>query len=184
MVEKLGLRPEGYILYVSRLEPENNALLVVKAFERVAAPVQLAVVGDAPYAREYITQVRNTRDERIVFPGAVYGEGYRQLLAHALFYVHATEVGGTHPALVEAMAAGRAILYLDTPENREVAGEAGTAFAHSEQDLAARMEEYLNGAEERCRRGELAAARARQLYDWEKVTDDYEALFLNLTSSV
>ncbi len=188
-LERMGLQPRGYVLYVSRLEPENNALLVVRAFEKVrppasgapesGAPVRLALVGDAPYAADYIARLRETRDERIVLPGAVYGKGYHQLRAHALLYVHATEVGGTHPALVEAMAAGLPVLYLDTPENREVAAEAGLPFA-SEDELAARIEFLLANAAERQRLGRLAGERARRLYDWEEVTSAYERLFAEL----
>ena len=180
VLQTLGLKPGRYVLYVSRLEPENNALLVVKAFERVQADVQLAVVGDAPYARAYIEQVRSTRDPRVVFPGAVYGPGYRELLAHAMFCVHATEVGGTHPALIEAMAAGKAVLYLDTAENREAAGEAGLPYAFSEEALADRIGRLISSDSERLRLGELARARAREFFDWERVTDEYEKLFRQL----
>lgn len=180
VVESLGLAPRNYLLYVSRLEPENNALLVTRAFEKVTAGVHLAVIGDAPYAADYIRQVRATADPRIVFPGAVYGRGYHQLRAHALAYVHATEVGGTHPALIEAMAAGLPVLYLDTPENREVAGEAGLAFQHSEDDLAAKLAFLLDDAGERERLARLAVERAHRLYDWEAVTTAYEELFREL----
>ena len=61
---ELGLEPGRYFLYVSRLEPENHPLEVRQAFERVATPVKLALVGDAPYAQDYILQVRDTRDSR------------------------------------------------------------------------------------------------------------------------
>jgi glycosyltransferase involved in cell wall biosynthesis len=176
-IEKLGLQPRGYALYVSRLEPENNALLVVRAFEKARTGAQLAVVGDAPYARDYIAEVRSTRDPRIVFTGAVYGEAYRELLANALCYIHATEVGGTHPALIEAMAAGCAVLYLGTPENREVTGEAGISFPHDEKALAAAIDLLLADEPRRQDLGAAAAARARKHYDWEKVTDEYERLF-------
>ena len=179
-IERLGLRPRGYALYVSRLEPENNALLVVRAFEKARTTAQLAVVGDAPYARDYITEVRGTNDPRIVFTGAVYGEAYRELLANAMCYVHATEVGGTHPALIEAMAAGCAVLYLQTPENREVAGEAGISFPHDEQALAAAIDLLLADEPRRQDLGAAAAARARKSYDWEQVTDQYERLFQEL----
>lgn len=176
-IARLGLKPCGYVLYVSRLEPENNALLVVRAFQNTRAAVQLAVVGDAPYAADYIAQVRAAAtDPRVVFTGAVYGEGYRQLMANALCYVHATEVGGTHPALVEAMAAGRAVLYLDTEENREVAGDAGLVFPHSEEALVATLDRLLADPVERDRLGAAARARAGEFYDWEKVTDEYERL--------
>jgi glycosyltransferase involved in cell wall biosynthesis len=128
VLNRFGLEPGGYILYVSRLEPENNAHAVVAGFEQLDAPVKLAVVGDAPYAGEYIARLKSARDPRIVFTGGVYGRGYRQLQTHARLYVQATEVGGTHPALVEAMAYGHAIVANDVPEHREVLGEAGRYF--------------------------------------------------------
>ena len=54
----LGLEPGAYFLYVSRMEPENRALEVRQAFERVGTPMKLALVGDAPYAPDYIRRVR------------------------------------------------------------------------------------------------------------------------------
>ncbi len=122
-VRALGLEPGKYVLYVSRMEPENNALLVRQAFEQVRTNFKLALVGDAPYAMDYIRQVKDTRDPRIVIPGAIYGDGYRQLQSHCAVYVQATEVGGTHPALIEAMGRGALVLYLKTPESAEVAGD-------------------------------------------------------------
>ena len=94
--------------------------------------MKLALVGDAPYAHDYIRQVRDTRDPRIVMPGAIYGEGYRELGSHCFAYIHATEVGGTHPALIEAMGRGALVLYRNTPENAEVAGDAGIPFEPGE----------------------------------------------------
>ena len=50
VLERLGVKSGEYFLYVSRLEPENNAHLVVEAFEKVKTSKRLVVVGDAPYA--------------------------------------------------------------------------------------------------------------------------------------
>jgi glycosyltransferase involved in cell wall biosynthesis len=75
VLPQLGLRPRNYFLYVSRMEPENNGLLVRQAFEKIPGEVKLALIGDAPYAAEYIAQVRATQDPRIVIPGAIYGAG-------------------------------------------------------------------------------------------------------------
>src|ERR1039458_6864831 len=83
----LGLEPGRYFLYVSRLEPENRALEVREAFEKTNTTMKLALVGDAPYARDYIRRVRDTEDERIVIPGAIYGEGYRELGSHCFAYI-------------------------------------------------------------------------------------------------
>src|SRR5262249_15586204 len=157
-------------LYVSRMEPENNALLVREAFERVNTALKLALIGDAPYAAEYIGRVRATKDPRIVMPGAIYGAGYKELGSYCFAYIHATEVGGTHPELIEAMGRGALTLYLDTPENAEVAGGAGLPFTHS--NLAAVLQSVLDMQEEerevwRAR----AMERVRARYSWDSVTD-------------
>ncbi len=176
---RLGLERDGYFLYVSRMEPENNALLVREAFERVDTPLKLALIGDAPYAEEYIQRVRATKDPRIVMPGAIYGTGYHELESHCFAYIHATEVGGTHPALIEAMGRGALVLYLNTPENAEVAAGAGIPFGHDE--LESKIKEVLAMPEaeraEWCRR---ALDRVKERYSWDAVTTQYERLLLNL----
>jgi glycosyltransferase involved in cell wall biosynthesis len=176
---QLGLEPRRYFLYVSRMEPENNALLVREAFEQLRTGMKLALIGDAPYAQAYIERVRNTRDRRIVMPGAIYGGGYHELQSHSFAYIHATEVGGTHPALIEAMGRGALVLYLNTPENAEVASGAGIVF--EPDNLKVKLEEVLAMPDEE--RDELrrrAAARVAERYSWDAVTIAYEKLFLNL----
>lgn len=179
VLHELGLEPGQYFLYVSRLEPENNALLVREAFERLSTNKKLALIGDAPYAGAYIAQVRNTADPRVVLPGAIYGNGYKELQSHCFAYIHATEVGGTHPALIEAMGRGALTLYLDTPENREVAGDVAIPFTHD--DLTQKLEFTLACAEEDRNALRIAAEeRVQQRYSWDYVTSAYEHLLSSL----
>lgn len=179
-VRALGLQPGRYVLYVSRLEPENNALMVREAFEKVDTDFKLALVGDAPYSADYIRRVRDTRDPRIVIPGAIYGDGYKQLQSHCAVYVQATEVGGTHPALIEAMGRGALVLYLSTPESAEAAGDAAVAF---DDDLVKKLQWAVNLRPEECTAwGERAMQRIEKLYSWNAVTDSYENLFRSLVS--
>ncbi len=179
MLSRLGLEPGRYFLYVSRMEPENHPLEVRQAFERVATPLKLALVGDAPYAQEYIRRVRDTRDPRIVIPGAIYGEAYRELGSHCFAYIHATEVGGTHPALIEAMGRGALVIYRNTPENAEVASDAGVPFEAGALEAKLRFVLAMSEAErEDLRR--RAMERVRERYSWEAVTDAYERLFVRL----
>lgn len=178
-----GLRAGAYVLFVSRLELENNAHVVVKAYESVRTDLPLVIVGDAPYASEYIAALKATKDPRVLFLGAVYGHGYRALRSGATVYVQATEVGGTHPALVEAMGAGNAIIANDVPEHREVLGEAGLYYQGAEE-LAERLQSVLDdpalASDLRTRAGERAAS----LYSWDSVTDAYEAWFTQLMDGV
>lgn len=178
--DRLGLEPGRYFLYVSRLEPENRALEVRRAFEDVPDPdIGLAIIGDAPYANEYIRTVRDTKDARIVIPGAIYGTGYRELGTWCFAYIHATEVGGTHPALIEAMARGSLVIYLNTVENREVCGDAGLPY-EDQVGLTARMREALRmRAKERLDIQDRVRQRA-QRYNWDAVTSQYETLLTGL----
>ncbi|HXA05964.1 MAG TPA: DUF1972 domain-containing protein [Bryobacteraceae bacterium] len=176
---ELGLEPGRYFLYVSRMEPENHALEVRQAFEPVNTEMKLALIGDAPYAADYIRQVRATTDARMVLPGAIYGRGYQELGSHCFAYIHATTVGGTHPALIEAMGRGALVLYRDTPENREVADGAGIPFG--EHDLTQKIEEALAMTEEaRNVLRRQAIERVLERYSWDTVTADYDRLFQKL----
>jgi glycosyltransferase involved in cell wall biosynthesis len=181
VLERLGLTSRRYFLYVSRFEPENNPHQVAAAYRTVGGDLPLVMVGGAPYASAFIAGFTQGADPRVRFPGAIYGEGYRELLSHALAYVHATDVGGTHPALVEAMGYGNCVLVNDTPENREVAGEAALYFrAAAPETLAERLEEVRREPERAAEMGREMARRAARLYNWESVTDQYARLFQRL----
>ena len=119
ILEKFNLEPNEYILYVSRLEPENNAHIVIEAFKGVETRKRLVIVGDAPYSTEYKQRLRKMArgDSRIVFTGFIFGKGYKELQSHAYCYIQATEVGGTHPALIEAMGFGNCVIVNGTSEN-------------------------------------------------------------------
>jgi glycosyltransferase involved in cell wall biosynthesis len=176
-LSRLGVVPERYVLYVSRLEPENNALAVVRAYRDVPGQTPLVLVGDAPYAADYIARVRQEADPRVLIPGAIYGEGYRELLARAAVYVQATEVGGTHPALVEAMGYGRVVCYNATPENEEVAGGAGLPFdAGRPETLTRLLTGVLDDPGAHSVWKERARTRTRERYGWDDVADRYVAV--------
>ena len=179
VLARLDLEHHRYFLYVSRMEPENNALLVRQAFEQLRTPFKLALIGDAPYAADYIGRVRATSDPRVLIPGAIYGEEYRELGSHCFAYIHATEVGGTHPALIEAMGRGALTLYLDNAENAEVAGAAGLPFKRD--TLTQVLERVLEMPEvEREAYRVKAQERVRTRYSWDAVTDAYEKLLTRL----
>jgi glycosyltransferase involved in cell wall biosynthesis len=175
---QFGLTTGQYVLYVSRLEPENNALGVVEAYCRSPAKIPLVIVGDAPYAQGYIARVKAAADSRVIFTGFQFGEAYQELRSNALVAVQATEVGGTHPALVEAMAYGNCVIANRVPEHEEVLGDAGLYYDKNNfEQLAELFTKVLSDSELIVKFGQQAQTRAQQHYNWETVTDQYELLF-------
>lgn len=178
-LDRWGLKSNQYVLYVSRLEPENNAHLVIDAYASVRTDFPLVIVGGAPYARDYIASLRSTSDSRVKFLGFVFGEDYRALQQNAYCYVHATEVGGTHPALIEAMGAGNCALTLGTPENLEVIGDAGISY-NSAADLSSKLQSVIDDPSKIGEFRRRAMTRVMQYYNWEYITDQYEELLAGL----
>ncbi|MCS7183143.1 MAG: DUF1972 domain-containing protein [Thermoanaerobaculum sp.] len=178
-LSRWGLSPRNYFLYVSRFEPENNPDRVVEAYRGVPGTVPLVMVGGAPYARALTRKVEAlaNQDRRVVLTGPIYGQGYRELMVHALAYIHATEVGGTHPALVEAMGAGQVVVFLLNRENREVVGGAGLGFSWTgTPTLAQQLRYVLHHRDELEPLRQAARARVAHHYRWDQVAEAYEAL--------
>jgi glycosyltransferase involved in cell wall biosynthesis len=177
---QFGLTNRRYILYVARLEPENNPELVIQAYREVDTDWPLVVVGGNTYKPSYVRELQALADDRVRFTGPVYGDTYWSLQQNAGLFVFAGEIGGVHPALVEAMAAGNAILYLDTPANRETVCGSGIAFQPTAVDLSVKMARLVTSPGEVSRLRSQASETARNTYSWEKVTDQYERLFLRM----
>jgi glycosyltransferase involved in cell wall biosynthesis len=135
------------------------------------------MVGDNRYDSGYIDRLKLLGDARVRFTGAVYGDGYWALQKHAGIFVFACEVGGVHPALVEAMAASNSVLYLDTPENTEAAADAAIPYEKSEADLASKLQALLDDEGARQQLAIRAKQRADALYRWDAIAQKYEKVF-------
>ena len=184
-LERLGLEPRKYVLFVGRLEPENNPHVLVEAFSRIsgerARDMKLVVVGGAPYAHDYIKQVQRAGDPRVIFPGYIFGRGYWELQHHAYVFCAPTEVGGTHPVILEALAAGNCVLVNDHAPNVETVGDAGVTFSGKEgvPSLTAQLERLFDEPELVEEYRGRARVRARR-YSWDAVTDEYEQLLVSV----
>jgi glycosyltransferase involved in cell wall biosynthesis len=172
---RLGLEPGRFVLFVGRLEPENNAHLLVEAHRRLAPAWPLVVVGDAPYAASYIAGLRAAAGADVRFPGYVFGDGYAELVHRCGVMCVPTEVGGTHPVIVEGMAGGAAMLVSDHPPNVETVGDAAATFplAGGAAALADALGALIADEGRRRELGARAAARAAERYSWDTCADAY-----------
>jgi len=182
---KFDLRPQQYILFVGRLVPENHVHHLLEAFLDLETDIRCVIVGDASYAEEYIAQLKQKaqEDSRVILTGYMFGRGYRELGSNALVFVETSGVGGTHPALLEAMALGNCVVVQDTPENLETIGEAGLAYdgRKGAVDLHRTLMGLLDNPQLIQTLRQEAQERAQRLYSWDRVTDAYERLAYQLS---
>jgi glycosyltransferase involved in cell wall biosynthesis len=121
------------------------------------------------------------KDKRVIFTGYVFNKGYNEFQSHAFCYVQATEVGGTHPALVEAMGHGNCIIANDVPEHREVLAHTGLYFNSKDISTLTKKMKYVLAHPRQVKDfGNKAQERITRLFTWEKVTSDYERLFTRI----
>jgi glycosyltransferase involved in cell wall biosynthesis len=182
--------PQGYHLVVARFEPENHVMDAVHGYRMSGEQRPLLVVGSAPYSQWYVQKVHEAarNDPRIRFLGGIYDQDLLdQLYANALTYIHGHSVGGTNPSLLRAMGAGAPVLAYDVEFNREVT--AGSAWFWADADaLTAQLNAAADPADaawtqEWSTFRDLGRERIATVYQWDTVTDQYEALVQRLAAS-
>jgi len=175
-----------YHLIVARLEPENHVLEAVHGYTISEETRPLLVVGSAPYSQWYIDRVQEVAAESqsVRMLGAIYDrELLDQLYANARSYIHGHSVGGTNPSLLRAMGAGAPVLAFDCEFNREVTAD-GAFFWSDAESLATVLDEIAEGEadEQLAEFSQVGRQRIAEYYQWDSVTDDYEAMLERLMS--
>lgn len=186
VLDRLGLQAGEYILFVSRMTPENCAHVLVEAYRRSGSRRKLVLVGDAPYVDEYKQRVRQLAGEAgAVMTGYLFGDDYRSISVHCRYFVLPAGIDGTRPVLLDQMAFGNCVVVRDTPANMEVIGSAGASFSDADdvESLASVLRRLDADDAEVERLRHAALDRVRQAYSWDRVTDQYEALFAQLAAS-
>lgn len=181
-LEHWKLEPRRYLLFVSRLTPENEADLLLRAYARTSVDIPLVICGGANYEQSHLEYLKSLATDRVIFTGARYGDSYLELSQNALFFVMPASIEATRLVLLDQMGMGSAILYNDCLATREVVGDAAEPFDadNAEEALAAKIT-YLADHPAHCAElGRKAMARAKATFDWNHVVDEYERLFEEL----
>jgi glycosyltransferase involved in cell wall biosynthesis len=184
LLQGIGVRTP-YLLAVARLVPENNVDLTVDAFEQLDTTAQLVVVGSANFANPLVTRLNRGADRgHLRWLGHVSDETLlHQLWANCSLYIHGHQVGGTNPALLEALATGAPTTALNTPFNSEVLGIGHPGlYERNVLDLKARMAAALVGDTTAVVTSDEGQSIVRERYRWQVVIDEYERLLLELAA--
>ena len=182
IVRSYGLQPVAYYLVLGRMVPENNAALIVEAFRKAQSQRLLAIVGDANYRSRFVDHLKANAGDNVRFLGHVGNpEHVKELYCNAYAYIHGHTVGGTNPALLQALGYGDCILAHRNPFNAEVLADYGLYFRDAEQ-LSAAIDRLEADPALAQRLRQRAPERIRLVYNWERITDQYEELFWQLAA--
>jgi len=172
-----GLEAGRYFLQITRLEPDNLPLPIAESFHQSGlgqTGFKFVIVGykeATPYAERLKKFSQETGIQ--LLPANYDQEVLYTLRKNCFGYLHGNSVGGTNPALLEAMSACPRILALDIVFSREVLGETGHYFSLA--NLSQVFQESLAFPEA----SQSLQMRLRKTYQWEAVAASYLALVEN-----
>lgn len=171
---ELGLQAHCYFTVIARPEAENSILEIVKAFSGVRDGIKLVILGNYDPRIDYQARVLDASEPNVMFPGPIYDKDVLQVLRkHCIAYIHGHKVGGTNPSLVEALAAGNAIIAHDNLFNRWVAGDAALYFSDVVGCRAA-IEQLMDDKILNMSKSASAQKRWEAAFCWSKILQEYE----------
>lgn len=165
ILEQYGVEDGQYFLQITRFEPDNLPLRVAESFREAGLAdkgFKLLLVGyrhDTAYARQ--VKEMSGRDGVLVADAVYDAEVLAVLRARCFCYVHGNSVGGTNPALLEAMSSCPRVLAIDGPFSRELLGGTGYYFIPDSMALSLRAAPHYQD------RSTIMQQRLRSRYDWD-----------------
>ncbi len=174
ILREYGLEAGRYFLQITRFEPDNLPLDAITSFREAGLSrenFKFLLVGyqrDTPYASRI--KALSGKDG-IVVADAAYDPGVIATLRKNCFcYIHGNSVGGTNPALLEAMASCPRVLAIDVQFSREMLGDTGSFFRPDGMDKSFRK--ILSRPE----RSAAMQTRVKSRYQWDAVAKSYMRL--------
>lgn len=167
LIDGKGADPKGYLLAIARVEPENNAAMILEAAMIAGAPI--VFVGNWS-ASDYGRMLHKRFAECSGFDlrPPIYEQSVLSgIRSGSSVYVHGHSVGGTNPSLVEAIFHADRILAFDCPFNRATLRGNGAYFRDT-QELAGLIQTPDSG---RISVDEQIALRTR--YRWAAIVRQY-----------
>jgi glycosyltransferase involved in cell wall biosynthesis len=178
-----GLDPDRpLVLYMGRLETVKGPDLALAAFEDLARDgltqnAQLLIAGAGPLAAGLAVQARALAGGQVQLLGATQDPA--ELYRAADILIAPSRAEGLSNTLLEAMAAGLAILATAVGGNMEllVDGQTACVVPLARAPLAAALRDLLADPERRAALGAAAAREARRTYDLDRIADRYDQLY-------
>ena len=184
ILKDYGLEKDGYFLFLSRHVPDNSCKLIIEAFEGLDTDKKLFFGGGEARDSRYAASLRDTKDDRILFPGAIYDPVHVKELHHGAYAViNGNQPGGTSLGLLKAMGYGACVLTLNTEDNAGAVGESALLFELSADDLRTKMAYALDHTERVEELRGLALDRCREKYSWDRLAEQYEAVLMAVVQS-
>ena len=178
ILNRFGLKPGEYFLFVGRFIPDKGLHLLIEAFQGLKTDKKLVLVGGDPNPGNYESTIRSTNDKRVIFPGFVYGDDTNILIKNAFVYVQPSLIEGLSPVILTVMGLGTPLVCSDIVENIFITGENSFHFKSGDAgELGKVLEFALKNYEILQQKAILGKIDVKQRFNWDLVSDQYIEFF-------
>lgn len=170
-----------HILVFTRLFERKGIQYFIKALDGETTPYQVDIVGSGPYQStlEKLTSEIQTA-AKIAFHGWLDHEDARlwQLMETTAIFVLPSEEENFPMVLLEAMAAGMAIITTGHSGCAEVVGESGILIPPRDvQAIRDALRELQANPQKIVELGTRARERVENMFSWQKIAETYRVLY-------
>ncbi|MDQ0662294.1 glycosyltransferase involved in cell wall biosynthesis [Arthrobacter ulcerisalmonis] len=179
-----GLDHDSYVLMVARFVPENTVAEFFEAVEDIAREHPVVIVGSSGYRGSLDEDVKalSARHPNVTWLGHLSDDNkLLSLWQHAGVYFHGHSVGGTNPALVQAMACGAPVVARRTAYNSEVLDTPEHLVDPEPLAIGRALCRMLSDHDLRSKARQANKERAASHYNWNDVCGQYEQALMAAT---
>lgn len=178
VLDRLGLQKGGYYLFVGRFIPDKGLHYLIPGFKNSNSAKKLVLIGGSPNPSPYEQQIFDMGNERIIFPGYIYGDEVNTLMSNSYCYIQPSDVEGLSPVVLTVMGLNVPLIVSDIEENQYVVQD--TACMFKKGDIAS-LTDQINYCE--ANYGEMLALavkaqqRALSVFNWDRVAEEHVRIF-------
>lgn len=178
IIQKFGLTKNEYFLFVGRFIPDKGLHLLVEAFEKTKTMKKLVLIGGSPNPNSYEQKIMSTKDERIIFPGYIYGDDTNILIENAFAYIQPSLIEGLSPVILTVMGLGTPLICSDIKENIFITKENAITFESGNNNSLRNSIEYsLNNEYVMRSKAQNGKSDVGNRFNWDKITEQYLEIF-------
>jgi glycosyltransferase involved in cell wall biosynthesis len=171
LTRRYGVEPGAYVLASGTLEPRKNLVRLIHAHARLPQALRrqhpLLIVGPRGWEEEELVRMAAGAPE-VLLAGYVPDPDLAGLYAGCSVFCYPSLYEGFGLPVLEAMAAGAAVVTSNVSSLPEVGGDAVAYVSPEDEDsIEAVLERLLSSPEERAELSERGRARAAE-YSWER----------------
>ncbi|MCL4338888.1 glycosyltransferase family 4 protein [Patescibacteria group bacterium] len=170
------------ILYTGSLIERKNTVFLVKCLALVKRPYYCFLVGEGPERKKIAGLI-----DQLNLKGKIILTGYFRHISSFLkiadIFVMPSKDEGLSLSVIEAMHAGVPSIVSDIEGNRELIGNLKEGLVFPLQDskkFTSEISLLLENQELRRKLGENAIRKARKLYNFKKMLNEYDDLYQNV----